>query len=209
MSRIVEMPRDDSGTWGGRRLPYDAFLREAPEGRWLEWVDGEVLELSPASTRHQRIVGFLSALLQHFAEARRPGIVLLAPFQMKTGPQLPGREPDLLYLASEHRDRLKDNHLAGPADLVVEVISPDSESRDRVAKLREYQEGGVAEYWLIDPERQEALVHVLGPDGRYRTQPAEAGVLHSSVLGGLWIRPEWLWAEPPPLLSVLKAWKLI
>jgi Uma2 family endonuclease len=199
-------------TWAGRRLSYDDFLREAPDdGRSREWVDGRVIELSPASERHQDLQGFLLALLRHWVEAKRLGVVLSQPFQMKTAPHLSGREPDVLFLATEHLDRLRENHLAGAADLAVEIVSPDTRARDTVDKLREYEEGGVREYWLVDHKPRRFEARVLDSDGRYRLLPPDAGgILRSQVLEGLWLKTDWLWQRPlPPLLSVLKEWKLI
>jgi len=191
------------------RVTYEEFLRRW-DGRHAEWVDGEVIEVSPSSDVHQDLAAFLFALLRHWVEARSAGVVRPAPFQMKLGSGLPGREPDVLCVAAEHLDRLKRSHLEGPADLVVEVVSPDSETRDRVEKLREYEVGGVPEYWLIDPERAQALFYRLGPDGRYRLMEAEGGIFRSAVLPGLWLRIEWLWQKPlPPLLSVLRAWGIV
>jgi hypothetical protein len=48
-------------------------------------------------------------------------------------------------------------------------------------------------------------------DGRYRLVLADAdGIVRSRVLEGLWLKSEWLWQEPlPPLLSILKEWKLV
>lgn len=56
------------------------------------------------------------------------------------------------FVASEHLDRLKETYLDGPADLVVGIVSPDSVGRDRGEKFYEYAQGGVPEYWLIDPQ---------------------------------------------------------
>jgi Uma2 family endonuclease len=94
---------------------------------------------------------------------------------------------------------------------VVEIVSPDSRGRDRGDKYYEYEQGGVREYWLIDPLRKQADFYQLGEDGLYRTVSAdEAGVYRSRVMEGLWIKVDWLWQEPlPELLSVLKEWKLI
>ena len=92
------------------------------------------------------------------------GVVRFAPFQMKTGPNLPGREPDLLFIAQEHLDRLKGTYLEGPADLVVEIVSPDSGARDRGEKFYEYERGGVPEYWLLDYARRQAEFYQLGQD---------------------------------------------
>lgn len=202
---------DRQWTWSGRRLSYAEFLREAPGGRSLEWVDGGVVELSPASDRHQDLQGFLTALLRHWVEAKRLGVVRSSPFQMKTAPHLAGREPDVLFLADEHRDRLLSNRIAGPADLAVEIVSPESRTRDTVEKLREYEEGGVREYWLVDPELRSFEIRWLEAEGRYRLAAAdEHATLHSRVLDGLWIKRDWLWQEPlPALLFVLREWKLV
>lgn len=193
------------------RLTYEEFLQWDGENQHVEWVDGEVIEMSPVSKDHVFIVRFLVSLFQLFIESREDrGQICFDPFQMKTGPNLPGRAPDLLYVAPENLHRLKPTYLDGPADLVVEVVSPDDPRRDRVEKFREYERGGVREYWLIDPQKREAIFYLLGEEGRYRAQPVEEGIYHSAVLDGLWIRVEWLWQEPkPPLLDVLREWKLI
>ncbi len=189
-----------------RKLTYEEFLTWCDEDTWAEWVDGEVVVLSPASRRHQDLADFLMAVLRAHVEAKGLGVVLSAPFQMKTGPDLPGREPDLLFVARENLGRLKDRYLEGPADLVVEVVSPESRLRDRGEKFAEYEAGGVREYWLVDPEARQADFYVLGPDGRYDRRRADAaGIYRSEVVEGLWVRPEWLWQDPlPPVLTVLR-----
>ncbi|MDW8290080.1 MAG: Uma2 family endonuclease, partial [Armatimonadota bacterium] len=80
---------------------------------------------------------------------------------MKTGADLPGRSPDILFVSQQNLHRLKPTYLDGPADLVVEIISPESEERDRTQKFSEYERGGVREYWLIDPEKRLAEFYVL------------------------------------------------
>jgi Uma2 family endonuclease len=193
------------------KMTYEEFLAWADEDTWAEWVNGEVIILSPASNKHQDLAGFLTALLRHFVETSQLGVVRFAPFQMKTGPDLPGREPDILFIAHEHLDRLRDIYLDGPADLVVEIISRDSRARDRGDKFYEYEQGRVREYWLLDYLRRQAEFYQLGPDGIYRLVPVgEDGIYHSAVLEGLWLKVEWLWQEPlPPLMSVLREWQMI
>jgi Uma2 family endonuclease len=192
-------------------MTYEEFLAWADEDTWAEWVNGEVIVLTPASYRHQDLATFLAALIRFFVEAHQSGRVLTAPFQMKLGPDLPGREPDMLFVTREHLGRLKSTYLDGPADLVVEIISPDSRARDRGAKFYEYEQGGVREYWLLDPLRRQAEFYQLGADGIYRAAPVGAdGRYDSAVLDGLWLKVEWLWQEPLPLLmSVLKEWGLV
>jgi len=193
------------------KMSYEEFLAWADEDTWAEWVNGEVLMLRPASNRHQDIADFLTALCRHFVEAPQAGIVRSAPFQMKSGPDLPGREPDILFVARAHLDRLTATYVDGPADLVVEIISPDSRARDRGEKFYEYEQGGVGEYWLLDPLRRQAEFYQRGEDGIYRAVPVDAdGTFRSAVLAGLWLKVEWLWQQPLPLLvDVLKAWELV
>ncbi|HAF70316.1 MAG: hypothetical protein XD60_1492 [Acetothermia bacterium 64_32] len=194
-----------------KKMTYEEFLAWCDEDTWAEWVNGEVIVLAPASNRHQDLARFLIQVLGIYAELKGLGVVRPAPFQMKTGPDLPGREPDILFVAKENLGRLKATHLEGPADLVVEIVSPDSRLRDRGEKFAEYEMGGVREYWIIDPDEKRADFYVLGEDGRYeRKKPDQSGIYRSQVLPGFWLKVEWLWQEPlPPVLEVLRELGLV
>ncbi len=185
-----------------RRMTYEEFLAWADEDTLAEWVNGEVVEYTPASRKHQNIADFLTAVLRTFVEARQLGVVLSAPFQMKLAQS--GREPDLMFVAKEHLDRLQETHLEGPADLVVEILSPESMGRDRGEKFYEYAQAGIPEYWLIDPEGEQAEFYVLKRPGRYQVEMAGSeGIYHSSVIPGFWLKIEWLW-KTPRVLDVLR-----
>jgi Uma2 family endonuclease len=86
---------------------------------------------------------------------------------------------------------------------VVEIVSPESSQRDRETKLSEYEMGGVPEYWIIDPERNEALFYQL-TEGRYQLMfSGRTGRYTSAVVPGFWLEAEWLWQEPlPPVEDV-------
>ncbi len=174
-------------------MSYEAFLEWADEDIFAEWVDGRVIILSPPSTRHQLTAVFLNALLSYFIEARQLGVLLSAPYQMKLGPDLPGREPDLLFVANENVSRIQKNCLAGPADLVVEIVSPESRTRDRKEKFTEYEQAGVREYWLTDYEREQAEFYRLDERGVYQAAALNEGVFRSEVLAGLELGTAWLW----------------
>lgn len=190
-----------------RQMTYEEFLSWADEDTWAEWVDGEVTMTTPASDRHPDISGFLESLLRVFSEVHVLGVVRSAPFQMKLAHS--GREPDLLFIAQEHLERLRDAHLDGPADLVVEIISPESRGRDRGEKFYEYEQAAIPEYWLIDPQREQAEFYQLDDEGHYRLTPADAeGIYRSKVLSGLWLRVAWLW-ELPRVLDVIRELGLV
>jgi Uma2 family endonuclease len=195
-----------------RRLTYEEFLDWCDEDTWAEWVDGEVQLVLPISEPHADLSGWLAAVLRHWTEARDLGIVLTAPFQMRLpDPIKRGREPDVLVVRQENRGRMRGTYLDGPADLVVEIISPESIARDRGDKFLEYEQGGVREYWLLDPDRQQAELYQLGADGHYRLALGGAsGRYASPVLDGFPLSVEWLWQKPlPKLLDVLRELGLV
>lgn len=192
------------------RMTFDEFL-DWCDHTFAEWVDGEVILMSPVSTKHQDLAAFLAALLRHFSETNDRGLVLTAPFLMKLAVRPSGREPDVIFVARERLADLKNVYLDGPADLVIEVISPESRTRDRRDKYYEYEQAGVREYWLLDPIRNQAEFYRLGSDGVFSVVSiGDDGIFRSAVLEGLWLKVDWLWQEPlPPLMSVLKDWGLV
>lgn len=188
-------------------MTYDEFLVWADEDVHAEWANGEVIVFMPPSTKHQLVSGFLSALLLFFARAFNLGEVLTAPIEMRAKPDGAAREPDILFVATAHRERLTSQRLLGPADLVVEVVSSESARRDRTDKFYEYQEAGITEYLLTDPRAGKERVdfYRLAAEGKYLAiLPDREGRYHSTVLPGFWFHPDWLWPEttPDPLLTL-------
>jgi Uma2 family endonuclease len=135
------------------KMTYEEFLAWADEDTRAEWVNGEVVFMGQVSKLHQVVGGFLLTLIKLFVEAHQLGQVFYESFQMKTGTTLPGRLLDITFVANENLSRVGEQGLEGPGDLVVEIISPESRARDRGDKFYEYEQGGVREYWLLDPLR--------------------------------------------------------
>ncbi len=189
------------------KISYEQFLNWLDEDTLAEWVEGEVIYLSPAGLEHQDIVGWLVRYVGEFVERSGLGKLILPPFQMRLLRSERGREPDLMYVAQENLHRLHDTYLEGGADLVVEITSPESLTRDRNEKFDEYEREGIREYWVIDPDARRADFFVLGADGRYERRHEDAeGVYHSEVLKGLSLPVRWLW-ERPPLREVTRGWR--
>jgi len=186
-----------------RKITYEEFLEWDGEDQFVEWVDGKVVPMAPVGDVHQDIGRWLLTLLTLFVDRHELGAIRYEPFQMKTGPNLPGRAPDVLFVARRNLRRLKKNHLDGPADLVVEIISPGSGTTDRGEKYYEYEQGGVREYWLIDPHRKQAEFHQLGRDGVYHVMGTTEGIFRSAVLAGFWLEVGWLWQRPLPSTAAI------
>lgn len=190
---------------GKVKLTYEQFLEQLDEDTLAEWVDGEVVYLSPAALEHQDTGDFLTAVIRTYVQKYNLGRVVSAPFQMRLLRTERGREPDILFVSKENLHRLHDTYLEGGADLVVEITSPESLLRDRGEKFAEYELEGIREYWIINPDERRVDFFVLGADGRYERRREDAeGVYHSEVLKGFKLPVHWLW-ERPPLHEVISS----
>ena len=193
-----------------RKLSYEEFLARCDEWNAAEWVDGEIIYLT-VSVDHNDLNLWLTGIFRAYLERYHTGKLFADPFQMKASPELPGRAPDVCVLLNENLARLRRNHIEGPGDLVIEIVSLDSIGRDRGDKFAEYEIGGVQEYWIIDPIRKQAEFYLRGEDGYFHPAFADAtGIYKCTVLKDLWVDTAWFWRNPlPPLLEIMKAWKLV
>ena len=109
-------------------------------------------------------------------------------------------------MTNDHLHRLEKVYLSGPADLAVEVVSRESRKRDLETKFKEYAEGGVPEYWLINPLNKKAKFYQLDEAKTYQEQALDSeGEYNSLALTDFWLRPAWLWQkELPSVQKVLQ-----
>ena len=115
-----------------------------------ELWDGELI-MSPApSFFHQQIVDRFHDYLKSHVRGRQLGQTGMAPLDMVLT-NTRATQPDVVFISTERLSIIKER-LMGAADLVAEVISPTSRRRDRIDKRDLYEQHGVKEYWLIDPE---------------------------------------------------------
>ncbi len=178
-------------------VPWEEFLTRFSEVH-AEWHGGRVIRVSN-NAEHNMLLVVLGTLLNLFLGLKQMGVVLSAGVPMRVREERPHREPDLLVVLNAHRERIKQNYLDGAADLVVEIVSPESDMRDYGDKRVEYEAAGVPEYWLFDPLRRDILVFALGADGRYQRLPRDAqGRVYSVLLPGFAFDPALLWRDELP-----------
>lgn len=180
------------------KMSYQEFLDWTTEDTHAEWVKGEVFVHMPAKDIHQATLGFLYTLLRFFIDLFNLGETRVAPFEMQVIPGQVYREPDLFFLAKANLDRLTNDKLIGPPDLIVEIVSKSSMKQDREDKLKEYAAAGVLEYWIVDPrpDKQRADFYQLGENGMYTLFATEEDErVESKVLPGFWLKPAWLWQK--------------
>ncbi len=134
------------------KLTYDDYLRFPDDGLRHEIIDGEHYVSPPPVIRHQRNLLKLSHLLQNYLDEHTVGEILFAPVSVLLS-EFNVFEPDLIYLSNERRQQLTLKNLQGAPDLVVEILSPSTRSRDERLKRVVYQRTGAREYWIIDPDQ--------------------------------------------------------
>lgn len=150
MSTTVELTRS-VGPDTRRLYTYDELVHEMPESNQpCELWDGELI-MSPApSFFHQEIVFRLHRALYDWVTRRQLGKVVAAPMDMVLSPHR-AAQPDVIFVARERLNIIQ-RVVMGPGDLVAEVVSPGSRNRDRIEKRDLYEQHGIKEYWIIDPE---------------------------------------------------------
>lgn len=183
-----------------RRMSEAEFEAWYREDRPAEYVDGEILLMSPVSVQHDDLYLFLIRLLGLFLEVHPCGRLKGAEFQARLRPGL-RRLPDLQFIANENLDRLKATYLDGAPDAVFEIVSRDSVERDWREKYLEYEAADVREYWLVDPLSQNTRLYRLGTEGRYETLEEQDGRLSSEVIPAFWLKPESFWQDPLPKVT--------
>jgi len=149
-----------------RLYTYDEVVAEFPEtNQPCELWDGELVMSPSPSFFHQEIVGRFYYQLYQWVTKHKLGKVIGAPIDMILSPHRV-TQPDVAFIA---KDRLGiiGRVINGPVDLAAEVISLGNRNRDRIEKRDLYEQYGVKEYWIIDPEAQTVEV-LFSEDGRYR-----------------------------------------
>ena len=131
----------------------DSFL--LPEDKREEIVRGEPRKMPPPSLRHARLIERLATLLRTQLPPEQFEILVSAFGQAIRREPFTYRVPDLgVY----RRDQLTDDHyIWAVPELLVEVLSPANRKDDIEDRIRDYQELGVPELWLIEIDQRQVI----------------------------------------------------
>ena len=175
---------------------FEDFCAIIREDQKADLIDGVIYMASPENTEANDLFGWLFMVVRGYARRRKLGRVFGSRVALRLSEEH-GPEPDIAFVRNENLQRVHRGHVAGAADLAVEIVSPESVDRDYNHKRELYQEFGIPEYWIVD-EMDQSVTLLRLKKGKYREVRPKKGVLRSEVLSGFWLRPEWLWQEPRP-----------
>lgn len=163
----------------------------------MEFVDGMVVPLSPVHIRHDEIYGYLRMMLSMYFAYRPIGKVVGEPFVMKLSENL-SREPDLQVILESSYERCRPTYMDGPADIAIEITSPESIGRDHGTKYQEYEAYGVPEFWIIDPLHAECRFYRLRGERYSLLSASEDGYYSTPQLPGFRLHVPTFWQPVLP-----------
>lgn len=157
---------------------YGDCLLWPDEERW-ELIDGIPYNMTPAPSRiHQEISVELARQVANYLVGETCRIYT-APVDVRLpkGGEKDEQigtvvQPDLVVVCDE--SKLDERGCKGPPDLIIEILSPHTATKDMKIKRDLYERVGVKEYWLIDPMNKTVLVYQVSPDGCYGRPEAYA-----------------------------------
>ena len=164
------------------------------EDERIEIIDGEAFMMATPSRIHQEISGELFRQLANFLEGKQCR-VYPAPFGVRLfardgdGPEDVDTlvEPDISVVCD--RSKLDQHGCKGAPEMVIEILSPSTLRHDRLVKLNLYDQAGVLEYWIVDPQNR--AVPVFRRDGgaalRICEEYGHTQVAKVSVLDGCFL----------------------
>jgi Uma2 family endonuclease len=159
----MEQPKDSE------RYTWQEY-RRWPEGERWELIDGAAYSMSPSpSWKHQRISKNLIVEIGGYLKDK-PCEVFGAPIDVKLSDEALDInptvfQPDLLVLCDKSK-LTEEGYIQGAPDIVIEIISPTSITRDEGRKKDIYELYGVREYWIVHPGDEYIAVYTL-EDGKY------------------------------------------
>jgi Uma2 family endonuclease len=177
-------------------ITFEEFLVLSPDGEKADLLDGVIYVASPDNTIAADLNTWLSSLIYTYVDMLDLGRVYVSRVAYRIGPKR-GPEPDIGFVPKELESMRMRGYIDGPPSLAVEIVSPDSVSRDYIQKRAIYEEAGVREYWIIDPDAKRATFLRLR-EGHFKTVTPARHIFHSQVLPGFFVDVRWLWRKRRP-----------
>lgn len=144
-----------------KKFTYEDYRNfEADDNYLYELINGILVKKSAPSPLHQDASGNLYSLIRQFILEKKLGKVYYSPIDVFLDDyNVP--QPDLVFISKNNLQIITNDGIMGIPDLVVEIISPSSISRDRYTKYNLYERFGIPEYWLLDVKNQSLEIFIL------------------------------------------------
>jgi Uma2 family endonuclease len=159
------------------RLPSDGPNGEPDFFKHVELIDGALVFLSPQKRFHERVIHGLRTSLNTQAPDH---LFALGQMDVKLGHRIRPCPDVLMIDAAVADDDGRTFYAADEVHLVIEVVSPESEERDRKLKPPRYAEAGIAHFWRVEENDGKPVVYVYELDPATRAY-ALTGIHHGKL----------------------------
>ena len=153
----------------GVKVSYEDILSLGETNQRIELFDGDLVMAAMPALYHQRIATQLTLLVGPYIVKNDVGVLYGAPIDVVISEYVVF-QPDMSFVQKSRLHICEKERMTAAPDLVVEILSPSTEKRDRSIKLREYARGGATEYWIVSPESREIEVYCISPNGFQHVQ---------------------------------------
>ena len=183
-----------------RKMPWDADLTWADlqampdDGFQYEIIGGELYVMTAPIPVHQGLLTRLLVAIHNVSEARGIGRVYASPIGVELA-EHDIVQPDLLFIAIDRVHIEKDDRIIGTPDIILEIFSPSTRSKDLKEKADLYARAGVPEYWTADPKERRFITNHLQGNQYVQVAPDTDGWISSPTLAGLRVNPADIFAE--------------
>jgi Uma2 family endonuclease len=174
-------------------LTADELFNFPDDGKRREIIEGVLYVAAAPSRLHQKVLSRLHLLVGNLVEETKSGEAYFSPVDVRFSAH-DLVQPDLIYIRRERLHLYRGHIMDGPPDVVMEVISPSNRGYDLTEKARLYEKYAVPEYWVFDPENRK-ITHLVLIDGRHAIVEPVDGIYRSTVIPGLAIDAEVLFAD--------------
>lgn len=159
------------------KLTCDDYLLFPDDGKWREFINGRPYVNASPVPPHQRVIAAL--MIELYSQLTPHGhTVLTAPINVQLS-ESDVVVPDLVVVASDN-DIITDTRIIGAPDVIVEIRPPSTRKNDGSLKRRLYEQTGVPEYWIVDPDAHSVTVLRM-KDGRYGSAEPSSDELTTTI----------------------------
>ncbi|MBS3886303.1 MAG: type II toxin-antitoxin system prevent-host-death family antitoxin [Dethiobacter sp.] len=171
--------------YGGKKVSYEEFMEISEKSTLrMELINGEIYLLGSPNIMHQELLGRLHLIFSEYFKGKKCR-VFLAPFDVhlkKKDVKTPDvMQPDVLVICDLENNVTEKGRYMGIPDLVVEILSDNTRSKDMIDKLNAYMLSAVKEYWIIDPKQETIIVYGFDNYDIDKVKTFEKGVYAQSL----------------------------
>ncbi len=155
--------------------------RSLPEGTMAQLIQNQIIRSPAPLDRHQRYIDEIYPALSIFVKKRKLGITRVAPYDVYFD-RANAFQPDICFISKERMHLIKEDGMYGAPGLIIEILSPSTAHYDLNEKKAIYEQYGVQEYWIVNPEDNSVAGYHL-ENGKFLPLKTTDGKIESELLG--------------------------